>query len=37
MDETNVDIIKEHYKENGFKQNIYFKVKRGELNEKLKC
>lgn len=35
MDETNVGIIKEDYKEDGFKQNIYFKVERGELDEKL--
>ena len=35
MDETNIGIIKEYYKEDGFKQNIYFKVERGELDEKL--
>ena len=35
MDETNGNIYKEHYKEDGFKDNVYFSVDRMELDEKL--
>jgi hypothetical protein len=35
MDETNGYICKEHYKEDGFKDNVYFSVDRMELDEKL--
>jgi hypothetical protein len=34
LDETNTGIAKEHYKEEGFKQTILFKVVRKELDEK---
>jgi hypothetical protein len=34
LDETNTGIAKEHYKEEGFKQIILFKIKRNELDEK---
>lgn len=33
LDETNVGITKEHYKEEGFKQTIFFKIERNELGE----
>jgi hypothetical protein len=35
MDETNGNICKEHYKEDGFKDNVYFSVDMMELDEKL--
>jgi hypothetical protein len=35
MDETNGNICKQHYKEDGFKDNVYFAVDRMELDEKL--
>jgi hypothetical protein len=35
MDETNGNICKKHYKEDGFKGNVYFAVDRMELDEKL--
>ena len=35
MDETNCNICKQHYKEDGFKDNVYFAVDRMELDEKL--
>jgi hypothetical protein len=34
LDETNTGIAKEHYKEEGFKQTILFKIERKELDEK---
>ena len=34
LDETNTGIAKEHYKEEGFKQKILFKIERKELDEK---
>jgi Mn-containing catalase len=34
LDETNTGIAKEHYKEEGFKQTILFKIERNELDEK---
>jgi len=34
MDEVNANICKEHYKEDGFKDNVYFSVEKKELDEK---
>lgn len=35
MDETNGNICKEHYKEEGFKDNISFSVTQGDMDENL--
>ena len=35
MDETNSNICKEHYKEDGFKDNVYFSVDRMGLDRKI--
>ena len=34
LDETNTGIAKKHYKEEGFKEKILFKIDRNELDEK---
>ena len=34
LDKTNTGIAKEHYKEEGFKQTILFKIDRNELDKK---
>jgi hypothetical protein len=35
MDETNVNIYKEHHKEEGFKDNLFFSIQQVEFDEKL--
>lgn len=35
MDETNGNIWKEHYKEEGFRDNIFFSVRQGDMVENL--
>ena len=33
LDESNTGIVKEHYKEKGFEENLLFKIQRNEINE----